>query len=45
MKKAVFWDVTQCGTVKTDVSGERVFYNIRVDTISELRKMLAVTSN
>jgi hypothetical protein len=31
MENLVFWDVTQCGSVKTDVSEERVASTFRVE--------------
>jgi hypothetical protein len=45
MKNGVFWDVTPCGSVKTDVSEELSASFIRVTRIGELETMLAVTSN
>jgi hypothetical protein len=44
-KNGVFWDVTPCGFVRTDVSEELIASFIRVTKIGELRTMLAVTSN
>jgi hypothetical protein len=44
MKNAVFWDVTPCGCVRTDVLGERVASTIKVTRIGELGKTLDVTS-
>jgi hypothetical protein len=35
-KKAVFWDVTPCGSCKNIVSEKRIASIIRVDRISEL---------
>jgi hypothetical protein len=45
MKNGVFWDVTPCGSCKTDVSEELSASLIRVARIGELGKTLAVTSN
>jgi hypothetical protein len=45
MKNAIFWDVTSCGFVRTDVSEECVASIIRVTRISKLRTTLQVTSN
>jgi hypothetical protein len=45
MKNGVFWDVTQCGFVRTDVTEELSAIFIRVTRIGELGKMLAVGSN
>jgi hypothetical protein len=42
VKNAVFWDVTQCGFVRTDVSEERIAAIIRVTRIGQLGT-LAVT--
>jgi hypothetical protein len=42
MKNVVFWDVTLEGT---NVSEERIASIIRVERISKLGTMLAVTSN
>jgi hypothetical protein len=36
MKNAVFWDVTLCGSCKTDVSEERIASIIRVARIGAL---------
>jgi hypothetical protein len=44
MKNGVFWDVTPCDLVRTDVSEERSASFIRV-TIGELGTTPAVTSN
>jgi hypothetical protein len=44
MKNAVFWNVTPRGCLRTEVSGERIAFIIRVKGISE-PGMLAVTSN
>jgi hypothetical protein len=43
-KDGVFWDVTPCGSCKTDVSEELSAF-IRVTRIGELGTTLAVTSN
>jgi hypothetical protein len=40
MKNAVFWDVTPCGSLRTDVSA-----SIRVTRICELATTLVVTNN
>jgi hypothetical protein len=45
MKNAVFWDVTQCGFVRTDVSEERIASIIRATRIGEHGTTLAVNSN
>jgi hypothetical protein len=45
MKNAVFWDVTLCGSLRTDVSEERSASIIRVTRIRELGTTLAVTRN
>jgi hypothetical protein len=45
MKTGVFWDVTKCGLVRTDVSAELSASFIRVTRIGELGTTLAVTSN
>jgi hypothetical protein len=45
MKNAVFWDVTQCGSCKTDVSEERIASIICVTRVGEIRTTVAVTSN
>jgi hypothetical protein len=45
MKNGVFWDVTPCALVKTDVSEECIAYIIRVIRIGKLGTTLAVTSN
>jgi Mn2+/Fe2+ NRAMP family transporter len=42
LKNAIFWDVTLCGLVKTDVSEERSASIIRVTRIGELGRTLAV---
>jgi hypothetical protein len=44
MKNGVFWDVTPCGFVRSDVSEELSASFIRVTRIGELGT-LAVTSN
>jgi hypothetical protein len=43
-KNDFFYDVTPCGSCKTDVSGERIASIIRVTRIDELGK-LAINSN
>jgi hypothetical protein len=45
MKNAVFWDVTPCGSCKTDVSEKLSASFIRVTRIGELGATLALTSN
>jgi hypothetical protein len=45
MKNDVFWDVTPCGSVRTDVSEELSASFTRVTRIGELGTTLAVTSN
>jgi hypothetical protein len=45
MKNGVFWDVTPCGLVRTDVSEELSASIIRMTRIGELGTTLAVTSN
>jgi hypothetical protein len=45
MKNGVFWDVTPCGSLGTDVSQELSASIIRVTRIGELGTTLAVTSN
>jgi hypothetical protein len=45
MKSAVFWDVTPCGSLRTDVSEEHIASIISVESISELGTTLAVSSN
>jgi hypothetical protein len=45
MKNDVFWDVTPCAPVRTDVSEELSASFIRVTRIGELGTTLAVTSN
>jgi hypothetical protein len=45
MKNAVFYDVTPCGCLRTDVSEELRASIIRVKRIGELGTMLVVTSN
>jgi hypothetical protein len=45
IKKAVFWDITPCGSCKNHVSEERSASIIRVTRIGELGTTLAATSN
>jgi hypothetical protein len=45
MKNGVFWDVTSCGSVRTDVSEELSVSIIRLTRNGELGTTLAVTSN
>jgi hypothetical protein len=45
MKSAVFWDVTACALVRTDVSEEISTSIIRVTRIGELGSTLAVSRN
>jgi hypothetical protein len=45
IKNGVFWDVTPCALVRTDVSEELSASIIRVTRIDELGTTLAVTSN
>jgi hypothetical protein len=45
IKKAVFWDMMQCGFARTDFSEERIAFIITLKIVSELGTMLAVTSN
>jgi hypothetical protein len=45
MKNGAFWDVTPCGSYKTEVSEEFSASIIRVTRIGELGTALAVTSN
>jgi hypothetical protein len=45
MKNDVFWDVTLCDSLETDVSEEHSAPFIRVTRIAELGRTLAVTSN
>jgi hypothetical protein len=45
MKHTIFWDVTACGTVRTDVSEDRSASIIKVTRIAELGTTLAITSN
>jgi hypothetical protein len=45
MKNGVFWDVTPCAFVRTDVSEEPSASFIRVTRIGELGTTLAATSN
>jgi hypothetical protein len=42
MKNAVFLDIKPVALVMSDVSEERIAYNIRVTRIGELGTMLAV---
>jgi hypothetical protein len=44
MKNAIFWDVTLCGSLSTEVSEELSASIIRVTRIAELGT-LAITSN
>jgi hypothetical protein len=41
VKNAVFWDVTPCGSVRTDVSEERIACIIRVEN----SKVLTATNS
>jgi hypothetical protein len=45
MKNGVFWNVTSCGSVITDVSEELSSSFVRVTRIGELGTTLDVTSN
>jgi hypothetical protein len=45
MKNGIFWDVTTCGSLKTDVLQEHSASFIKVTSIGELDTTLAVTSN
>jgi hypothetical protein len=45
LKNAVFWDVTPCGFVRTDVSEERIASIMREKRIGEIGTTLAVTTN
>jgi hypothetical protein len=45
MKNAVFWDVTLCGSCKTDVSEELTASIYRVTRVGELGTALAITSS
>jgi hypothetical protein len=45
MKNGAFWNVTSCGSVRTDDSEELRASFIRVTRIGELGTTLAVTSN
>jgi hypothetical protein len=45
MENGIFWDVTPCGSCKTEVSEELNASVIRVTRIGELGTTLAVTSN
>jgi hypothetical protein len=44
-KNGVFWDVTPCGCLRTDVSEELSAFIIGVTRIDELETTLALTSN
>jgi hypothetical protein len=44
LKNGVFWDVTPCGSLRTDVS-EELSASIRMTRIGELGTTLAVTNN
>jgi hypothetical protein len=45
MKNGVFWDVTPCGSCKTDVSEELSASFIKVTRIGELGTTLALTTD
>jgi hypothetical protein len=45
MNNGVFWDVTPCGFLTTDVSEECTASIIRVTGIGEIRTTIAVTTN
>jgi hypothetical protein len=45
MKNGVFWDITPCGSGKTDVSVEHITSIIRMTRIGELGTTLLLTSN
>jgi hypothetical protein len=45
MNTAVLWDVTPCGSCKTDVLEERIASIMRVESIGVLGTTLALTSN
>jgi hypothetical protein len=45
MKNGVFWDVTPCALVRTDILEERSASFIRMTRIGELGTTLTVTSN
>jgi hypothetical protein len=45
VKNAVFWDVTPCGSIRTDVSEELTAPIMRMTRIGELETALALTSN
>jgi hypothetical protein len=45
MRNAFFWDVTPCGSCRTNVSETRTATIISVTRIGELGTALAVTSN
>jgi hypothetical protein len=40
LKKAVFWDVAPCGSVRTDILEERVASTFKVERMSELGTIL-----
>jgi hypothetical protein len=45
MKNPVFWDVTPCGSYRTDVSEEYIASVIRMTRFGKLGTTLAVTNN
>jgi hypothetical protein len=45
MKNDVFWNVAPCGSLRADVSEERIVSIIRVTRIDELGTTLAIISN
>jgi hypothetical protein len=45
LKNAVFWDVRLRALARIDISGEYIASIIRVERISEIGTILAVTSN
>jgi hypothetical protein len=45
MKNAIFWDVTPCGSCKTDISEERITSIFRENRTIKLGAALTVTSN
>jgi hypothetical protein len=45
MKNGVFWDVTPCDSLRTEVSQELSASFVRVTRLDELGTTLAVTSN
>jgi hypothetical protein len=45
IKNAVYWNVTPCGFVRTDVYEERIASIIKVKKVSDLGRALTVTSN